>query len=107
MDCFNLKCEGLIKYSLTIALYVFYLDFLSFYKLYVPISIRNVDKFNFKQEMLNKNRYVDYFNFKHEGLIKNILIIALCLSYLQFLLFLEKWMHINYNKKCGPFQFQA
>ena len=54
----------------------------------ISITIRNVDQFNFKQEMLNKNRNVDYFNFKHERLTKNMLIIALCLFYLQFLLFL-------------------
>ena len=71
------------------------------------ITMRNVGHFNFKHERMTENRNVDYFNFKHETLNKNILSIALCLGYLQFLLFLKKRMNINYNKKCGPFQFQA
>ena len=43
-------------------------------------------------------RNVDHFNFKHERPNKNYMILGLCLSYLQFLLFLKKWMNINRKK---------
>ena len=49
----------------------------------------------------------DCFNTKSEGLNKYSLSIALYVSYRDFLLVFRQWMHINYNKKCGPFQFQA
>ena len=43
------------------------------------------------------------FNCKHERLNNNSLIIALCLSYLDFLLLLKQWMNINTIKYVDHF----
>ena len=103
VDWFNFKYDRLNKNSLIIALFLSYIDFLLLLKQWMNINYnKNVDHFNFNHERLNKDRNVDHFNFKHERLNNNCLIMTLCLSYLDFLLYFKQWMNINYNKKWRP-----
>ena len=81
------------------------LDFLLLLKQWININtIKYVDHFNINPERLNTNRNMDDFNFKHERQNENSLILALCLFYLDILLFFKQWINIYYNKKC---EFQA
>ena len=96
------------KNSLIIALCLSYLDFLVLLKQWMNINtITDIDHFNINHERLNKNRNMDHFNFKHERLNNNSLILTLCFSYLDILLFFKQWININYNEKCGPFIFKC